>query len=232
MLKNKILFYITFASRGLLARRAVVVALVAFAAAFAVALALHAYVIAQKCAEDEVFLGRQLVERLVDYQSYGVEAFASAEIQVEHVTVDWLHDVVDALTLKSAEGKVGIFSVEREQHHVAHTFLVFVYMVHENLHICGTNFGLCHCNLYLLCYGCKVNSLSLTRQYLNKMIFLSQFKPVGCAEPEHSVLDCRQSVAHDTFLYVCESDVVARVDYHVHVFERQTYRNGEVHLLE
>lgn len=98
--------------RHALAALAVVRALVLHAAALAVTLALHADVIAEKCAEYEVLLGSELMQRTGDYQAYRIETLAAAEIQVQHVVVDSLHYVVYAIALKTTQGEVGIPLVE------------------------------------------------------------------------------------------------------------------------
>ena len=123
---------------------AVVLALVALAATLAVALALHTDVVAQQRAKDEILLRSELVERACDDEAYGVKTFLASEIKVDIVSAYRLHDIVDALTLKSAQGEVSIFFLECEQHHTADTFLVFVNVVHKNLHVYRANFGLCH----------------------------------------------------------------------------------------
>ena len=63
------------------------------------------------------------------------QALLSAEIQVQAVVANGLYDVFYVLAFQSAYGKVLVFLVEREEHHTAHSLLVFVDMVHQNRHV-------------------------------------------------------------------------------------------------
>ena len=107
----------------------------ALALTFTVSLALRADVVAEHRAEHEVFFGREQVERSCLNHAYGVKALLSAELQVQAVVANGLYDVFYVLAFQSAYGKVLVFLVEREEHHTAHSLLVFVDMVHQNLHV-------------------------------------------------------------------------------------------------
>lgn len=64
------------------------------------ALALDADIVAQERAEDEVFLGRELVERAGDDETYGIQAFPASEIDVDVTVACRLKDIVNLLALQ------------------------------------------------------------------------------------------------------------------------------------
>ena len=117
---------------------AITVALsVASVLAFTITLALCADVVAEHCAEHEVLFRSEEVERSRYDHPYGIETFLPAEIQIEAVTANRLDYVADVLALQPSYGELLIFSVEGEKHHTAHTLLVFIDVVHQNLHVYG-----------------------------------------------------------------------------------------------
>ena len=65
----------------------------------AIALALHADIIAQHGSEYEVLLGGELAERLRNKEADGFQAFAPPEEEVQAIVAHRLHEVVDALTV-------------------------------------------------------------------------------------------------------------------------------------
>ena len=67
--------------------------------AVAIALALHADIIAQHGPEYEVLLGGELAERLRNKEADGLQAFAPPEEEVQAIVAHRLHEVVDALTV-------------------------------------------------------------------------------------------------------------------------------------
>ena len=110
---------------------------VASVLAFTITLALCADVVAEHCAEHEVFFRSEEVERSRYDHPYGVKTFLPSEIQIEAVTANRLDYVADVLALQPSYGELLIFSVEGEKHHTAHTLLVFIDVVHQNLHVYG-----------------------------------------------------------------------------------------------
>ena len=116
---------------------AIGIALRAAALALAVALTLGADIITQHGAEHEVLFGGEQIERARHHHAYGIETLLAPEVKIEAVVAHGLDDVVDVLALQTAPGKFLILLVEREEHHTAHSLLVFVDMVHQYLHIYG-----------------------------------------------------------------------------------------------
>ena len=103
--------------------------------ALTISLALRADVIAKHCAEHEILFGSEQVERPCHNHAYSVETLLSAEIQIQSIVADRLNDIFDVLAFQSAYGKILVFLVESEEHHLAHSLLVFVDVVHQNLHV-------------------------------------------------------------------------------------------------
>ena len=103
--------------------------------ALTVALALCAEVVAKHGTQDEVFLGGELVERTVDDETDGIETLATTKIEVEGVLACGLKNVGDVLMLQALGGILLVTLVHGEQHHLANTFLVFVDVIHQHLHV-------------------------------------------------------------------------------------------------
>ena len=99
----------------------------------AVAFALCAEVVAEHGAEDEVLFGCELVQRTGNDEPDGFQTFAPSEIYVQVLLSCGLEHIRNALTLQSFNGLLTIFLITGEQHHVAHTFMQFVDVVHQNL---------------------------------------------------------------------------------------------------
>ena len=87
---------------------------VAFVLALTISLALRTNVIAQHCAEHEVLLGSEQIERTCHNYAYGVETLLAAEVEVQAVVANWLDYVFGVLAFQFAYGKVLIFFVEGE----------------------------------------------------------------------------------------------------------------------
>ena len=104
----------------------------------AIALALGAEIVAEHGAEDKVLLRRQLVERTGDDEFDGLQALAPSEIHVHILLSGRLQDVGDALTLQPLNGQLTIFLFTREEHHLAHTLVEFVDVVHQHLERCSS----------------------------------------------------------------------------------------------
>ena len=100
---------------------------------FTVSLALCADVVAEHRTEDEVFLGRQLVKRTGDEQTDGIETLAAAKVDVDVLPAGRLHHIVDRLAAQALGGIRLETAVAREEYHPAHTFLIFVDVVHQDL---------------------------------------------------------------------------------------------------
>ena len=105
----------------------------AFALALAITFTLGADVITEHRTEDEVFLGRQLVKRTVDKQTDGIKTLAAAEVNVDILLAGRLHHVGNCLSAQPSGGKSFVAAVAREENHPAHTFLVFIDVVHKDL---------------------------------------------------------------------------------------------------
>ena len=105
--------------------------------AAAVSLALSTDVVAQHGPEDKIFLGGKLAERSRHHHPYRLQALATAKEEIEAVVAHGQEDVVDMLMAEAVHGIVLILLVEREEHHLAHSLLVLIDMVHQYLHIYG-----------------------------------------------------------------------------------------------
>ena len=139
-----------------------------------VALTLGTNVVAKHGTEDEVFLGRETVQRTVDHQADGIHARLLSEEKVDAVVVYRLYNIVDMLVLQTGDGKSLIPFVTGEQHHLPHAFLIFVDVVHENLQVDGShNWSLHKRNILLLISGCKVKGKKSVVQYLKQMVLPS-----------------------------------------------------------
>lgn len=110
---------------------------VAFVLTLTVSLALRTDVIAKHCTEHEILFGSELVEGTCHNHSYGIKTLLPAEVKIQAFVANWLDDIFDVLAFQSTYGKVLIFLIESEEHHTAHSLLIFVDMVHQNLHVYG-----------------------------------------------------------------------------------------------
>ena len=99
----------------------------------AVPFALCADVVAEHGAEYKILFGRELVQRTGDDKPDGLQTLAPSEIHVQVLLSGWLQQVGNALTLQSLYGQFAVLLVAGKQHHVAHTFMQFVDVVHQNL---------------------------------------------------------------------------------------------------
>ena len=108
---------------------------VAFVLTLTIPLALCANVIAQHRTEHEILLRSEQIEGARYNHAYGVEALLAAKVKVQTVVANGLDHVFDVLAFQTAYGEVLILLVEGEQHHSAHSLLVFVDVVHQNLHV-------------------------------------------------------------------------------------------------
>ena len=120
-----------------------------FLAAFSVLtltvpLALSAYIISKHSPEHKVLLRREQVERPCYNHAYSVKTLLSTEIQVKAVAAYRLDNVFDVLAFQSADCKILVLLVESEEYHTAHSLLIFVDMVHQNLHVYWYCCGLLH----------------------------------------------------------------------------------------
>ena len=104
----------------------------------AVPFALCAEVIAEHSSEDEIFFGCELVQRAGDNKPYGLQTLASSEIHVQILLSGRLQQVRNALTLQPLNGQLAILLVAGEQHHVTHTFIQFIDVVHQHLEFHGS----------------------------------------------------------------------------------------------
>ena len=105
---------------------------IALTLAFAITLTLGTDVVAKHGSEDKVLFGSQLIQRTGDKQTDGIEALTATEIDVDILLASGLHHVVDGLTTQTVRGKSLETAVAGEENHPAHTFLIFIDMVHQN----------------------------------------------------------------------------------------------------
>ena len=107
-------------------------AFLASALTFAVSFTLGADVVAKHSPKDEVLFGSQLIQWTGDKQADGIEALLATKIDVDILLASGLHHVVDRLAAQPVRGKSLETAVAGEENHPAHTFLIFINMVHQN----------------------------------------------------------------------------------------------------
>ena len=112
--------------------------------ALAVPFALCAEVVAEHGTEDEVLFGREFVQWTRDDEAGSLQTFTSPEINILILSSCRLKQVWDALTLQSLNGLLTILLITGEQHHVAHTFMQLVDVVHQYLEFHGSCCRSCH----------------------------------------------------------------------------------------
>ena len=139
----------------------------AFTLTLAVSLTLGADVIAQHGAENEVLLGRELVERTGDDETDGVKTLAASEIDVQVLLSGRLKHIRNALALQARNGLLAVALVACEQHHLAHAFIEFVDVVHQHLHLCRNSLC-CSRHFYYHLSGCKGTANPWIPQYLKR----------------------------------------------------------------
>ena len=101
---------------------------------FAVSLTLGTDVVAKHGPKDKVLFGSQLIQRTGDEQTDGIETLLATKIDVDILLACGLHHVVDGLAAQTVRGKSLETAVAGEEYHSAHTFLIFVDVVHQYLH--------------------------------------------------------------------------------------------------
>ena len=99
---------------------------------FAVSLTLGADVVAKHSSKDEVLFGSQFIQRTGDKQTDGIEALLATKIDVDILLASGLHHVVDGLAAQTVRGKSLETAVAGEEYHPAHTFFIFIDVVHQN----------------------------------------------------------------------------------------------------
>ena len=100
-----------------------------FVFALTVTLTLRADIISQHGTQDEIFLGRELTEWFIDYESDGIETFRLAEKQIQLSVSDRLNEVLNILTFQLPCGKRLILLIERIENHASDSFLKFINVV-------------------------------------------------------------------------------------------------------
>ena len=80
--------------------------------AHAEAFALFAHVVSEQCAEYEIFLRRQPVQRFCDEQPYGVYALFASEVDVYGVLSRFLLEIADVLAFQSFYGHRQVIFVQ------------------------------------------------------------------------------------------------------------------------
>lgn len=103
--------------------------------ALTVSLALSTNIVAKEGSEDEILFGSELIERTAHDVAYCLQTFGLTKIKVQTVVAHRLDEIPDTLVLQSRDGKLLVFLVEGEEHHLAYTLLILINMVHEHLHI-------------------------------------------------------------------------------------------------
>ena len=101
---------------------------------FTVPFTLCTDVVAKHGSKDEVLFGRQLIERTGNEQTDGIETFTATEIDVHVLLASGLHHVVYRLAAQAMAGLLLEPAVAGEEYHPAHTFFIFIDMVHQYLH--------------------------------------------------------------------------------------------------
>ena len=101
---------------------------------FTVPFTLCTDVVAKHGSKDEVLFGRQLIERTGNEQTDGIETFTATEIDVHVLLASGLHHVVYRLSAQAMAGLLLEPAVAGEEYHPAHTFFIFIDMVHQYLH--------------------------------------------------------------------------------------------------
>ena len=99
------------------------------------AFALTTDVIAEESTDDEVMLWRQTCKRLIHDDADSVEALLLTEEYVDVGMPHPLYHVFYTLALEAIHGEVLIAGITGEEDHLPHTFLIFVNMIHQHLHI-------------------------------------------------------------------------------------------------
>ena len=107
-------------------------AFVTLALAFTVALTLGTDVVAEHGSKDKVLFWSQFIQRTGDEQTDGIETLLATEIDVDILLACGLHHVVDGLAAQSIRGKSLETAVAGEEYHPAHTFLIFVDVIHQH----------------------------------------------------------------------------------------------------
>lgn len=110
----------------------------------AVTLALQADVIAKEGTKDEVLLWTKFIERTRHEQPDGINTGFSPEKQVDIAIADVLRHEVDTLKAQTVCYGLFILPVEGVEHHLAHTFLILIDVIHQNLLVNGGHLHLHH----------------------------------------------------------------------------------------
>ena len=103
------------------------------ALAFTVSLTLGTDVVAKHSSKDKVLFWSEFIQRTGDKQTDGVETLLATKIDVDILLACGLHHVVDGLAAQSIRGKSLETAIAGEEYHPAHTFLIFIDVIHENL---------------------------------------------------------------------------------------------------
>ena len=99
----------------------------------AISFALCAEVIAEHSAKYKVLFGCELVQRTSDDETDSLQTLASSEIHVQVLLTCRLQQIWNALTLQSLNGLFAVFLVAGKQHHVSHTLMQLVDVIHQYL---------------------------------------------------------------------------------------------------
>lgn len=124
-------------------------AFIALTFTFAVTLTLGTDVVAEHGPKDKILFGSQFIQRTGDEQTDGIETLLATKIDVDILFASGLHHVVDGLAAQPVGGKSLETAVAGEEYHPAHTFLVFINVIHQHLHG-GGHCLTCHLPFYRL----------------------------------------------------------------------------------
>ena len=97
--------------------------------------ALHTDVISQHRSQNKILFRCQPVQRTVDQQANGIDAFVTTEKQVDAFVVNRLHDKLNVLFFQTLDCKSLVLFVGCIQHHAAYSFLEFVNVVQKHFDV-------------------------------------------------------------------------------------------------
>ena len=103
------------------------------ALAFTVSLTLGTDVVAKHGSKDEVLFWSEFIQRTGNKQTDGIETLLATKVNVDILLACGLHHIVDGLTAQPIGGKRLETAVAGEEYHPAHTFLIFIDVIHQHL---------------------------------------------------------------------------------------------------
>ena len=116
--------------------------------AFTISFALTADVIAQQGAENEIFFGRELIERTTCKGTYSIHTFLAPKEQIDALVAYRLNEIINTLALKFAYSLLLIAVRKGVENHVSHTLLVLIDLLGEHSQVGRYSFSLQHVALF------------------------------------------------------------------------------------